>query len=132
LSYKNTVSKADTMSKQPVEFPSISNADPDEEALSLVLRLARARGRVVHDDAALDASEKTDAADRIETDIREIERASAALKRVQPDLEAWRSKPLDSTPVRKPSSAWVVIGVVWFSTVLALSIATVAIAVLVS
>ena len=118
------------MSKNPVESPPLSNSEPDE-ALRLVLRLARTRGNI-HDDAIAGISETAGPADQVEAGMREIELASAALRRAQPDLDDWGSMPVDSAPARKPGSAWVVVGVVWLSTVLALSLATVAIAVLVS
>jgi hypothetical protein len=62
----------------------------------------------------------------------EIERASAALRRAQPDLEAWSHQTAELAPARKPRPVWLVIGAVWISTVSLIAMATLAIAALVS
>jgi hypothetical protein len=71
------------------------------------------------------------AADRehLEREIAAIERASAALRRAEPELESW----VDSPPatLRKPRPVWLLIGVLWLSTALVTLGAAFAISVLV-
>ena len=63
-------------------------------------------------------------------EMGEIERVSALLRSVQPDLEMWH----EGVAVRqsgRPSPAWLAIGVVWVSTLLLIGLATGGIVVLV-
>ena len=78
------------------------------------------------DDSALLA-----AADRehLEREIAAIERASAALRRADPELESWINTP--SATLRKPRPVWLLIGALWLSTALVTIGAAFAISVLV-
>jgi len=60
-------------------------------------------------------------ADRIERDFAEIERASAALRMVEPGLEIWLPNAATSSEPRKPHSVWVLVVSIWTSTVLAVA-----------
>ena len=53
--------------------------------------------------------------------IAEIERASAALRRAEPALEAWRPEPTGAGEPRKSRSlsVWILVGGIWLSTVAA-------------
>jgi len=60
----------------------------------------------------------------------DIERASAVLRSMQPDLEVWRDGA--TAPQRtRPSPAWFAIGVVWISTLLLIAIAVAGLSMLV-
>jgi len=63
-------------------------------------------------------------------EMGEIERVSALLRSVQPDLEMWHEGAAVRQSIR-PSPAWLAIGVVWVSTLLLIGLAAVAVAVLV-
>jgi hypothetical protein len=66
------------------------------------------------DEAPLDPDELARA-------IAEIERASAALRRAEPALETWSDGDDDVVPASQPAnprSVWVLIGILWTSTVL--------------
>jgi hypothetical protein len=58
------------------------------------------------------------AADRehLEREIAAIERASAALRRAEPELESWVETP--SATLRKPRPVWLLVGALWLSTAL--------------
>jgi hypothetical protein len=58
------------------------------------------------------------AADReqLERDIAAIERASATLRRAEPELESWIDPP--AAAMHKPRPLWLLIGVLWLSTAL--------------
>lgn len=77
-------------------------------------------------DAGLLASAESD---QLARDIAAIERAAAALRRVEPALESWSNPPAQAS--RKPQPVWLLIGVLWVSTALVTVGAAVAIAVLV-
>ncbi len=58
------------------------------------------------------------AADRddLEREIAAIERAAAALRRAEPELESWVQPP--SPTMHKPQPVWLLIGALWLSTAL--------------
>jgi len=59
--------------------------------------------------------------DQLARDLADIERASAALRRAQPALEAWSGPQTDdraALAMRKPRPVWLLIGLLWFSTAL--------------
>ena len=59
--------------------------------------------------------------DQLARDLADIERASAALRRAQPALEAWSGPQTDDRAahaMRKPRPVWLLIGLLWFSTAL--------------
>jgi hypothetical protein len=64
----------------------------------------------VTDSGPLAASDR----DQLERDFAAIERASAALRRVRPELESWTDMPAIAMP--KPHPVWLLIGVLWLST----------------
>jgi len=66
--------------------------------------------------------------DQLARDIAEIEAASAALRKAEPELESWTeaAAPLADTP--RP--IWLIIGMLWLSTALVTAGAVVAIATL--
>jgi hypothetical protein len=71
------------------------------------------------------------AADRehLEREIAAIERASAALRRAEPELESWVDPPSARQPQARP--VWLLIGALWLSTALVTIGAVFAISVLV-
>lgn len=54
--------------------------------------------------------------EQLEREIAAIERASAALRRADPEMESWIDAPAAATP--KPRPVWLLIGVLWLSTAL--------------
>jgi hypothetical protein len=54
--------------------------------------------------------------DQFERDIAAIERASATLRRAEPELESWIDPP--AAAMHKPRPLWLLIGVLWLSTAL--------------
>jgi hypothetical protein len=62
--------------------------------------------------AVLAATER----DQLARDMAEIERAAAALRKAQPDLESWTGPPTPA--VGKPRPVWLLIGALWISTAL--------------
>ena len=61
-------------------------------------------------------------------DIADIESATAALLKAEPELESWSEA--DVPAAYKPRPVWLIIGVLWLSTVLVTAGAVVAIATL--
>jgi hypothetical protein len=70
--------------------------------------------------------------ERFEQHLAEIDRASALLRSALPDLEAWPSQAAENMSNTKPRPVWLVVSVLWISTLVVTAMATVAIAVLVS
>ncbi len=68
------------------------------------------------------------ASDEVARELADIERATAALRRGEPALESWTDVP--RSPSRKPRPVWLLIGMLWLSTVLVTAGAVVAIATL--
>lgn len=67
--------------------------------------------------------------DQIEQDLAEIERATAALRKGEPALESWNASwSGDTAAARKPRPVWLLIGLLWLSTVLVTAGALAAIA----
>jgi hypothetical protein len=99
------------MSDQPPDLVSahVGAAAAPREASEL-LRVGAAADR---DDSGLLA-----AADRehLEREIAAIERASAALRLAEPELESWVDAPSASQPKARP--VWLLIGALWLSTAL--------------
>jgi len=54
--------------------------------------------------------------DQLEREIVAIERASAALRRADPELQTWTDMPVIA--VHQPRPVWLLIGVLWLSTAL--------------
>jgi hypothetical protein len=67
--------------------------------------------------------------EHLEREIAAIERASAALRRAEPELESWVDAPSPSQP--KPRPVWLLISALWLSTALVTIGAVFAISVLV-
>jgi hypothetical protein len=72
------------------------------------------------------------ATERFEQHMAEINRASAMLRHALPDLEAWPNPSSVVAPVVKARPVWLMISVVWISTLALTAAATLAIVVLVS
>ena len=69
--------------------------------------------------------------EQLARDIADIERATAALRRAQPGLEAWTEPAADERSagaMRKPRPVWLLIGLLWLSTALVTAGAVAAIA----
>jgi hypothetical protein len=64
---------------------------------------------------------------QLERDIAEIERAVAALRQGDPDLEPWTNNPTVVPEPRKPRSVWFFVGSIWIATMLVTGAATLAI-----
>lgn len=117
------------MPDQPLDFLSPDAADAAAaDAATRDTATPDRRGRPVSDP---DDSGLLAVADRdhLEREIAAIERASAALRRAEPELEFW----VDSPPatLRKPRPVWLLIGALWLSTALVTLGAAFAISVLV-
>jgi hypothetical protein len=109
------------MPDHPLDF-----LPPDAAARDTAALDRRARGATDPDDSGLLAA--TDR-EHLEREIAAIERASAALRRAEPELESW----VDSPPatLRKPRPVWLLVGALWLSTALVTLGAAFAISVLV-
>lgn len=66
--------------------------------------------------------------DQFARDIEEIERAAAALREGEPDLEPWTTSTTAILDQPKPRSVWFFVGTIWIATVLVTGAATLAIA----
>ncbi len=99
---------------------SLSSADAD--SVSLEPRLGDVG--VAADTGATDPSVH----DQLARDIADIESATAALLKAEPELESWSEA--DAPAAYKPRPVWLIIGVLWLSTVLVTAGAVVAIATL--
>jgi hypothetical protein len=68
-----------------------------------------------------DAADAVRPTDQLARDIADIERATAALRRAQPGLEAWTEPAADDRSagaMRKARPVWLLIGLLWLSTAL--------------
>jgi len=92
----------------------------DAEAVSLEPRLGEAGFAATA--STSDRSEN----DQLARDLADIEAATAALLKAEPELESW-SKPAMAA-VYKPRPVWLIISVLWLSTALVTAGAVVAIA----
>ncbi|HUD87801.1 MAG TPA: hypothetical protein VMR17_15270 [Xanthobacteraceae bacterium] len=107
------------LKQHPGSLPSV---DSDAEFIALEpYRHEAAR----HDESSALADT---ARDQLAREIAEIETATAALRRAEPALESWTSAP--PATLHKPRPVWLLIGVLWLSTVLVTAGAVVAIATL--
>jgi hypothetical protein len=65
--------------------------------------------------------------DQFTRDIADIERAAAALRAGEPDLEPWTTGTSAVLDQPKPRSVWLFVGAIWITTVLVTGAATLAI-----
>jgi hypothetical protein len=102
-------SDADIMSLQPgqLETAPLSNRDQVMQDASSLAQTVR---------------------DQLAREVADIEAATAALRRAEPELESWTKEP--ANPGQKPRPVWLLIGVLWLSTALVTAGAVVAIATL--
>jgi hypothetical protein len=117
------------MPDQPLVFLSPDAAAPaaaDTAARATAVLDRRARPATDPDDSGLLAAADRD---HLEREIAAIERASAALRRAEPELESWVDQP--PATLRKPRPVWLLIGALWLSTALVTIGAAFAISVLV-
>jgi hypothetical protein len=100
------------MSNQPTGFPG------DDAAGSVADRTHEPNVRREIAASQIDDSGLLAAADRehLEREIAAIERAAAALRRADPELETWSDVPPPT--MHKPRPIWLLIGVLWLSTAL--------------
>lgn len=118
------------MSKDVLGSMPKGNSDWDS-AFNAVRRLDAARHSIEDVVGERRSIARTDT-DQIARDIAEIERATAALRKAEPALEAWTERPRSRTRrPRKPRSVWVIVGALWLSTALVTAGALAAIAKLV-
>lgn len=130
----------DPPGSQPVDESDWSNA------WQAAPRLATARHLIVRDLAARRASIEAPAVDRRQSGkytiaasvepiapvdpsqlgraVAEIEKASAALRHLEPALELWQPGSETHGETRSYLSVWILIGGIWISTILVLSAAT--------
>jgi len=66
------------------------------------------------DSRPLSAAER----EQLDREIAAIERASAALRRGDPELETWTDTPVVAGAPHQPRPVWFLIGVLWLSTAL--------------
>jgi hypothetical protein len=114
------------MSNQPRDSLPFGAAAGGDNAHDTATLERRRRAAADFDDSGLLA-----AADRehLEREIAAIERAAAALRRAEPELESWVGPP--SPTLHKPRPVWLLIGALWLSTALVTIGAAFAISVLV-
>jgi hypothetical protein len=113
------------MGTQPMfkpEFGALPPADPDAGAAPLQ--------PLEHDDATLPRPDALPQSvrDQLARELADIEIATAALRRAEPELESWTALPIASAG--QPRPVWLIIGVLWLSTALLTPGAVVAIATL--
>jgi hypothetical protein len=115
------------MSKQEASFfASSSAADIFVVANMHGLDARRQPAAANADDSGLLAAADRD---HLERELAAIERAAAALRRAEPELESWIDMPAPT--MEKPRPIWLLIGALWLSTALATVGAAFAISVLV-
>jgi hypothetical protein len=115
------------MPDQPLVFltPDAAAATAADTAARDIALDRRALAATDPDDSGLLAASR----DHLEREIAAIERASAALRRAEPELESWVDQP--PATLRKPRPVWLLIGALWLSTALVTIGAAFAISVLV-
>ncbi len=97
---------------------------------SPIIHLARAQRPMMHRIRVADTgAEEAAHPGGAPAEIHEIERVSALLQSVQPDLEMWREGAAARENGR-PSPAWLAIGVVWVATLLLIGLAVGGVAIL--
>jgi hypothetical protein len=110
---------------------SMPKGESDRDAAwNAVYRLDAAR-RTIQEAVGERAPIEHATADQLARDIAEIERATAALRKAEPALEAWTGTERPSGQARKPRSVWFLVGALWLSTAIVTAGALVAIASLV-
>jgi hypothetical protein len=121
--------KGATMPDQPLDF--LSRDAAAAAAADTAARDTATIDRCAHGAADSDDSGLLAAADRehLEREIAAIERASAALRRAEPELESWVDPPAARQPKTQP--VWLLVGALWLSTALVTIGAVFAISVLV-
>jgi hypothetical protein len=112
-----------------------ANSSDWSDALEIVSRLAAARDATLHDiDAArqetamLGARQRITAAEAIPQEpiaaidpeqlaqaVAEIEKASAALRRLEPALEVWLPEEIIHGETRRHRSVWILVGGIWIT-----------------
>jgi hypothetical protein len=104
--------------------PRPTGAPAWDDALNVVSRLEAAHERLASETAPTPALASNPPAtlgtvepDELARAIADIEVASEALRRAQPALETAQDRPTASTQVSGPHSVWLLIGLVWVSTV---------------
>lgn len=113
------------MLKQDSELP--ISARPDSRVLSAQPR----RGAPERDrgDGATGTDPLAETVhDQLAREFADIESASAALRQAEPALESWSGVPASSGP--KPRPVWLLIGLLWLSTAVAVASVVIAIAAL--
>jgi hypothetical protein len=115
------------MLKQHVS--ALASAGTDADIVSLDARRAEAAPALQPDHAPQDAGTLAQTVrDQLAREVADIEAATAALRRAEPALESWTRAPANCGP--QPRPVWLLIGVLWLSTVLVTAGAVVAIATL--
>jgi hypothetical protein len=72
-------------------------------------------------------AEETEFPGVISAEMDKIDRVSAFLRRVQPDLEM-RHEGVSSEPITPPSPAWLAVGGVWVATLIVIGLAVAGVA----
>lgn len=113
------------MLKQYVSSLSTAGSDADMAAFALPRSEPSPRDDLseIREDAGAMAQTVRD---QLAREVADIETATAALRRAEPALESWTKAPANSGG--KPRPVWLLIGVLWLSTVLVTAGAVVAIA----
>jgi hypothetical protein len=117
---------SDQLSDQSRHFLPAAAAAGDDKMGDTAALDARHRAAADPDDSGLLAAADREHLDR---EIAAIERAAAALRRAEPELESWVDPP--SPTLHKPRPVWLLIGALWLSTALVTLGAAVAISMLV-
>jgi hypothetical protein len=126
-----------TKSIDPVSKPDRKWNDLQDMIAELVVE-AHGYQPVKTQPTAVDSSEQTSSPttvpaqpdtepNQLARDIAEIERAVAALRKGEPDLEPWPTAAPAAPARRKPRSVWFFVGTIWIATVLVTGAATLAI-----
>jgi hypothetical protein len=96
----------------------LSNDAARDEAIAAAGRVSPASTNGATTLAAPTSSETALDPDELARAIADIERASAALRRAEPALESGVERPAPHAQLSGPRPVWVLIGVLWISTVL--------------
>jgi hypothetical protein len=100
------------MPKHPLGYE-LSGSEDDDTMSVAVQQFEAALSDYAGDPGTLAQFER----DQLARDIREIERATVALRRGEPALESWTDDPPVVT-MGKPRPVWLMIGLLWLSTAL--------------
>jgi hypothetical protein len=108
---------------------SLTSAGSDADIMSLQLAQPATAQHSDHDRLTQDAGSLAQTVrDQLAREVADIEAATAALRRAEPELESWTKEPANPGPKQRP--IWLLIGVLWLSTALVTAGAVVAIATL--